>query len=34
MAYAAYDMHADLNFSAFAIEEFFGSRPVNDLKMH
>ena len=27
-------MHADLNFSAFSIEEFFGSKPVNDVKMH
>ena len=27
-------MHADLNFSAFSIKEFFGSKPVNDVKMH
>ena len=27
-------MHAHLNFSAFSIEEFFGSKPVNDVKMH
>ena len=25
-------LHADLNFSAFSIEEFFGSKPVNDVK--
>ena len=27
-------IHADLNFSAFSIKEFFGSKPVNDIKMH
>ena len=26
-------MHADLNFSAFSIKEFFESKPVNDVKM-
>ena len=27
-------MHAGFYFSAFSIKEFFGSKPVNDVKMH